>query len=243
MYSFNNCIDITSDLNNYKDKIHYAEWINSLILKYMSNETCLLTELNYEEYLDIESKLYWNFDYEDCFERQEDYENDYYAAALLYEEINDIKPYFLDKEFLMSSEIKNAEIIDNQYDGNIGILCKGSLISASDSDISIADYIITNNDFNGVRLSINDIDKYKYLVVYGRKLSGYGQAGIYIYDESGAVIEQVNIDCSELDEGWHQYLIDIAVIDGNVDIIFHSGYTETVDNMEFEFVFSNIGLY
>lgn len=83
LYSFNNMTEITTDLNNYKDSCHYAEWINSLMLRYMKEGKCLLTKENYEKYLKQEKDFYWSFDYEECFRQQEDYEEDYYAAEIL----------------------------------------------------------------------------------------------------------------------------------------------------------------
>lgn len=63
LYSFNCLTDITTDLNNYKDTIHYGEWINSLMLKYMYDEECLITVDNYEQYLDEELHFYTTYDY------------------------------------------------------------------------------------------------------------------------------------------------------------------------------------
>ncbi len=83
LYSFNNMTNITTDLNNYKDPSHYAEWVNSLILKYMRNGKGLLTEGNYEDYLSTEEAFYWTFDYQQCFDNQEDYIWDYYAKGNL----------------------------------------------------------------------------------------------------------------------------------------------------------------
>lgn len=63
VFSFNNQKDITTDINNYKDKLHYGEWINSLMLKYMYEGKCQLTKDNYEEYLKEELDFYLSFDY------------------------------------------------------------------------------------------------------------------------------------------------------------------------------------
>lgn len=87
LFSFNNLTDITTDLNHYKDTMHYGEWINSLMLKYMKQGICLLTESNYEDYLATEEEFYWTFEYEKCFEEQEDYENDFFPVTILSEEI------------------------------------------------------------------------------------------------------------------------------------------------------------
>ena len=84
LYSFNNLTDITTDLNNYKDELHYGSWINSLMLQYMYDDKCLLTYENYEEYLEAELSFYTSFDYGQL-NNQVDYEDDYFAESLLNE--------------------------------------------------------------------------------------------------------------------------------------------------------------
>ncbi len=112
LYSFNNLTWITTDLNNYKDRPHHGEWVNSLMLRYMREEKCLLTKRNYKEYLQTEKEFYWSFDYEDCFNTQEDYEQDYFAAALLDEETYGVKPYRISQ-----SEIEKSIKQNNKSDG------------------------------------------------------------------------------------------------------------------------------
>lgn len=85
LYSFNNRTDITTDINNYKDVTHYGQWVNSLILRWMHDGEYLLTKDNYQEYIETEREFYRNFDY-DSLNNQTDYEDDFYAAALLNEE-------------------------------------------------------------------------------------------------------------------------------------------------------------
>lgn len=82
LFSFNCDVDITSDFNNYRDSNHYAEWVNSYILRCMHDDVNLLTNDNYENYLDKELEIFSNFDYESLNE-QEDYEDDSLAATLL----------------------------------------------------------------------------------------------------------------------------------------------------------------
>lgn len=94
LFSFNLRTDITTDLNNYKDPAHYAEWINSLMLKWMHDGKYQLTKDNYEQYLEDELNFYTSFDYESLNE-QEDYEDDLYAAALLNQDLNGVKPISL----------------------------------------------------------------------------------------------------------------------------------------------------
>lgn len=101
LFSFNNRTDITTDLNNYKDNAHYAEWINSLILKWMHDGNYQLTKDNYLDYLAEERAFYTSFDYE-SLNGQIDYESDYYAAALLNEEFSGAVPI----DLLNSEEVE-----------------------------------------------------------------------------------------------------------------------------------------
>ena len=86
LFSLNCRFDITTNLNHYKDRIHYGEWINSLLLRCMRENRYLLTPENYEEYLEEELRFYASFDYA-RLNSQPDYENDGDAAALLAGEI------------------------------------------------------------------------------------------------------------------------------------------------------------
>lgn len=69
LFSFNNEFDIITNLNNYKDFVHYGEWINSLILEYMAQDKCLLTKENYLSYLEKEKEFYSTFDYNSLFDQ------------------------------------------------------------------------------------------------------------------------------------------------------------------------------
>ena len=86
LYSFNILTDITTDLNNYKDATHYGEWINTLMLQYMSDEKCLLTADNWEAVLEAERDFYTGYDYT-LMNSQEDYDDDSMAEQLLYREL------------------------------------------------------------------------------------------------------------------------------------------------------------
>lgn len=239
LFSFNNLTGITTDLNNYKDNIHYGEWINSMILRYMMDKKCLLTQQNYKAYLAAEKESYWNYDYERCFSNQEDYERDYYAAALLNEQINGIKPYRFNRKIMEESDVQNAKIVDIER-GGFGILCKGTLSRNAGSNESVPDYIKQQNEFDGVRFSVDDISDYKYLLASGKKISDHGQPNIIIYDERGIVVEQYSAVYSDLDGEWHQYLIDVSALKGKVDFVFHGGYDDITGSPESEFIFSDI---
>lgn len=64
LYSFNLFTDITCNLDNYADEMHYGEWINSEILKWIKNEEGKITKKNYLNYLNREKIFYMTYDYE-----------------------------------------------------------------------------------------------------------------------------------------------------------------------------------
>lgn len=187
LYSFNNRTDITTDLNNYKDKIHYASWINSLMLRWMHDGEYLLTKDNYMDYLEKERAFYTGFDYE-SLNGQEDYECDYYAAALLHQELCGVEPLDL-----------AALSVDASVEG----------MSGEDS-----------------RVFVQGIDKYKYLVFYGRNVKD-GQILVQIFNAQGESVSELVVD-NAVDEHleWHQYLLDISDVEGDVTICFHGNIAE-----------------
>ena len=63
LFSFNTMTDITTNLNNFKDTLHYGEWINTKMLEYMKNNTGLLTKGNYKQYITNLRVLYSNYPY------------------------------------------------------------------------------------------------------------------------------------------------------------------------------------
>ena len=68
LYSFNNNFELVCNLDNYKDTYHYGEWINSWMLEKMYNEEYLLTEDNYQQYIDDIRKFYNSYDYDSLHE-------------------------------------------------------------------------------------------------------------------------------------------------------------------------------
>lgn len=67
LFAFSDLYEMTCDLDNYKDEIHYSEEINSQILKWMSRKEHLLTRENYQGYCDRIREFYTTFDYEALF--------------------------------------------------------------------------------------------------------------------------------------------------------------------------------
>lgn len=63
LYSFCSNFELVCDLNNYKDQAHYGEWVNSRILAWMYDGKYLLTQDNYEEYIETIREFYNSYDY------------------------------------------------------------------------------------------------------------------------------------------------------------------------------------
>lgn len=117
LFSFNNRTDITMDLNNYKDAPHYGQWINSLILKWMHDGKYQLTKENYQNYLEEERSHYGKITAEQIrsLNAQPDYENDFYADALLNRELNDVEPMELSGAGVISTDLLTAELDGKPY--------------------------------------------------------------------------------------------------------------------------------
>ena len=67
LYNFHDKYDIITNLDNYRDKEHYGAHINSMILKWISEEDGLVTKENYMELFEKEKEYYLNYDYESIF--------------------------------------------------------------------------------------------------------------------------------------------------------------------------------
>lgn len=67
LFSFSNDYDIVTNLNNYKDRAHYSENINSYMLQKMSNDENRLTYQNYQAYLENIYSFYKNYDYDSIY--------------------------------------------------------------------------------------------------------------------------------------------------------------------------------
>lgn len=122
LFSFNNRYDITTNLNNYKDKIHYGAWINNLMMKWMSDGTYQLTAENYEEIIQKDYDFYTSFDYLSLNE-QEDHEADLYAAALMNEELTGIKPLDVLNDGSVDAVVNETVKFDVDLDDGYNYLC------------------------------------------------------------------------------------------------------------------------
>lgn len=63
LYSFENNYDVICDLNNYKDTIHYGEWVNSQIFEWMADGEYLLAKDNYLDYFEELENFLRTYDY------------------------------------------------------------------------------------------------------------------------------------------------------------------------------------
>lgn len=241
LYSFNNRTDITTDLNHYKDITHYGQWINSLMLQWMYEGEYLLTKENYQNYLEEELAFYTSFDYM-SLNSQEDYESDYYAAAIINNELTGAETRNVLEEDLDKFELANAEVIEEQYEGGIGIQCSGRL-QRNVNDANNLETYVFNTEYIGGKLIIDDIGAYNYLAFQGRKIAGQGQPSVFVYnrynDKVGGIIKKYD----ELDNEWHQYIINLSDLDGPVTIIFNGGYEDNTGSLNSAYVFSEIKLY
>ena len=69
LFSFTELFEITENLDNYKDTIHYSEDINSLMLKYMQKKEFLLTKDNYQAYWNDVRDYYCSFDFDEYLDK------------------------------------------------------------------------------------------------------------------------------------------------------------------------------
>lgn len=63
LYSFCDDFELICNLDNYRDQAHYGEWVNSWILEWMHDGEHLLTEEDYEGYIETIRKFYNSYDY------------------------------------------------------------------------------------------------------------------------------------------------------------------------------------
>lgn len=63
LHSFCDDFELVCNLDNYKDRAHYGEWVNSWILEWMHDDKHLLTKDNYEKYIKTIREFYNSYDY------------------------------------------------------------------------------------------------------------------------------------------------------------------------------------
>ncbi len=241
LFSFNNRTDIITDLNNYKDTTHYASWINTLTLKWMHDDQYRLTEDNYKDYLKQEYDFYTTFDYA-CLDGQIDYEEDYYAAALLNKDLTGADPLDVLNDEKVNVAINRAEYIKDDNGKNAIVDCHGTLAKDGNYSRTLADYL-RDEEFIGIKFDVNLDDGYNYLSFNGQKLMDHGRPTACVYDENGTLVEYFEADYEELDNEVHQYVIDLSAVGGKVTVVLNGGYVDASGSPDSNYQFSNIYMY
>ncbi len=240
LFSFNIRTDITTDLNNYKDGPHYATWINSLILKWMHDGQYQLTEDNYKEYLKEEYDFYTTFDYTSV-NGQEDYEADFYAAALLNKELTGVDPLDVLNDDQIVVSIHGAEYIEDDNGKNAIVNCHGTLARDDGAD-TLADYV-KEKEYIGIKFDVDLDDGYNFLCFNGQKINDQGGPTVYVYDEEGVLVGQLKANYTDIDDEIHQYTIDLSTINGRVTVVLNGGYIDSTGSPDSNYQFSNIFMY
>ena len=71
LFSWNTLEELTGDLNNYCDQVHYGAWVNDWMLRQMALDAGRLTEENVDDYLSRERARWENFDFNALFEQED----------------------------------------------------------------------------------------------------------------------------------------------------------------------------
>lgn len=194
LFSINDREELITDLNNYKDEMHYGSWINSLLVKWMKEGIGQIDKTNVDAYTDRESTLLMNYDYEKIND-QIDYEADYYAGALLNQMLTGVKPIALVR------------------DCPVEIMCTGSAKQYEQdgmNGIDIAD------GTSKVEMKVKLPSGYRYLSLYGAGTAQNGTVKMVVSNEEG---ENIGNDLSfGMDGVRHQYVIDLSQVHGEVDV-------------------------
>ncbi len=231
LFSFDNRTDITANLNYYKDAPHYGEWVNSFMLQAIHDGKYLLTKDNYQNYLSRKERFYTTFDYA-SLAKQEDYECDDYAGALLNREITGAIPMDLLAMPDAIIEISNANISDDT-EGRPILHC-----SNKENPIENADKI----SFAGLKVKIKDMTGYRYLVFNGKRIQGSGVPVVTILKEDGTILSKFSPDKKKADDKQHQYLIPIPPLQGPVILSFDASPVQEKET-DFSYQFSDLMLY
>ena len=240
LFSLNNRFDLIEDLNNYKDSLHYASWINSLILKWMHEKKYQITQENCEEYLRDEYDHYISFDYE-SINGQEDYEADYYAAALLNCELTGARPIdLLNDDSVDSVLLKDAEYTVKKRK-NTGIICVGQL-DRKPGEESLETYLF-NHQYIGALVKMNLERGYNYLSFLGQKINDHGQPTVYIYNDNGELIQRIEKNYHDIDNKKHRYVLDLSAVNGEIYMVFNGGYIDDTGSDDSQFIYSKIYIY
>ncbi len=186
LFSINDNLSITADLNNYKDYTHYGEWINSLILKYMSEGEFQITWDNYESYLESEKEQYINYDYS-SFNNQYDYAYDYYAGAILAEETYGTHPKTVEikdgKASIYDLQDYRYAVFSGQSIGESGKAAVGVYNKSGELVSKLDDIYEDHSGFKQYVIKLNPKERISYIVFNDSNLK----------DDSDALFEFDNL--------------------------------------------------
>lgn len=136
------------------------------MLRSMCDGKCRLTKENYRQYLAEERQFYMSFDYASLLD-QEDYECDFYAAALLTQEITGTVPMDLlaaDGKTVLSG----TTVEEDAVPGHPLLKCTQALKIGN----GIPYEALMTAPASGMTIRIDDISGYEYLFFYGSAVSG-----------------------------------------------------------------------
>ncbi len=91
-------------------------------------------------------------------------------------------------------------------------------------------------------ISIRDFWK-RWHMFYGRKESNHGQPSVFIYDCEGNVVASFEKNYRDLDNEWHQYVIELPKLKGPVTIILNGGYVDNTGSQDSLYDFGKVVLY
>ena len=239
LFDFSCRTDLISDVNQYRDLMHYGDWINSLMLKWMHDGEYRLTKENVGAYYAARRAYYESADYASLL-TQERYHCDNYAAALLNEELTGVSPRPITQEELLGGELRAAELLPDPEHGGLILSCTGTLGRSSETDL--ADFL-RDVDYIGLRLSLPDAGTYSWLCFQGRNTAIYGEPTVCVYDAEGRCVSSLVQDFTELAGGWQHFAVDLRGVDGPVDVIFHGGYIDESGHGASSFEFRDFMLY
>lgn len=64
-----------------------------------------------------------------------------------------------------------------------------------------------------------------------------------IFNDCGEMLAELLVNYHDIDEEWHQYMIDVSNLCGRMKIVFNGGYEDDTGDDNSTFIFSNIYLY
>jgi len=167
------------------------------------------------------------------------YNCDYYAAALLAEELSGTAARSISEEELQAAELRQAELVPGEEGASI-LRCTGTLGRSQEQELAA---FLLNQDYIGMLLPIPDAENYSYLCFKGRNTGHNGQPAVFAYDENGRAIASLEMTYHELSGGWQLFALDLRDAKGPVNVIFNGGYTDYTGHRASSFEFCDFKLY